>query len=382
MERRRQGRGRPGREWPAFIHPCAEATIEDPDRLEAIGAQTPPYPRREQALAVVVDDDVGPIADAQAGCQCGDSVRTGQQQLVGALGLDEIGPPIDVDRARDVAEGMELAAASIGAPAGIDDPDARSIHGVGEPRRRGQVLWVGPAFHRPYDTAVVSPFQPDADKLDAVRAAIPSLGAGIYLNTGSVGPLPAETAAAMAEIATWERDTGRGHVDSIPDVMQRLWEARAGVAAVMGTDVSAVALMHSTTDGMNAAALAIDWRPGDRAITTALEHPGGLGPLYSLRDRGTAALEILDVGDDGDDERTLAAFDAAITPGTRLVAVSHVAWTTGAILPVAADRRDRPCARGARRGRRCPGRRRHPDPLRRPGRGLLRDAGPEVVAGP
>src|SRR4029077_13396631 len=28
--------------------------------------------------------------------------------------------------------------------------------------------------------------------------------------------------------------------------------------------------------------------------------------------------------------------DAAITPGTGLVSVSHVAWTTGAILPVAA----------------------------------------------
>ena len=183
---------------------------------------------------------------------------------------------------------------------------------------------------------MVSPFQPDADKLAAVRAAIPALGAGIYLNTGSVGPLPAETAAAMAEVAAWERDTDRGHVDSIPDVMQRLAEARAGVAAVMGTDVSAVALMHSTTDGMNAATLAIDWQPGDRAVTTRVEHPGGIGPLYSLRDRGTAGLEILDVGDDGDDARTIAAFDAAITPGTRLVSLSHVAWTTGAVLPVAA----------------------------------------------
>jgi len=183
---------------------------------------------------------------------------------------------------------------------------------------------------------VVSPFQPDADKLIAVRAAIPALQAGIYLNTGMVGPLPAESAAAMAELAAWERDTGRGHVDSIPDVMQRMAEARAGVAAIMGTDVSAVALMHSTTDGMNAASLAVDWQPGDRVVTTAAEHPGGLGPLYALRDRGTAALEIVDAGDDGDDARTIAAFDAAITPDTRLVVLSHVAWTTGAVLPLAA----------------------------------------------
>jgi len=38
---------------------------------------------------------------------------------------------------------------------------------------------------------------------------------------------------------------------------------------------------------------------------------------------------------DGDDERTLAAFDALVTPGTRVVSLSHVSWSTGAVLPVA-----------------------------------------------
>jgi len=183
---------------------------------------------------------------------------------------------------------------------------------------------------------VVSPFQPDAEKLAAIRAAIPSLRAGIYLNTGTAGPIPAETAAAMAEMAAWERDTGRAHPDSFDDALQRMDEARAGVAAIMGTDVSAVALTHATTDGMNAATLAIDWRPGDHSVTTRSEHAGGIGPLYALRARGMTDLTMIDAGDDGDDERTLAAFDAAITLRTRLVSVSHVTWTTGAVLPIAA----------------------------------------------
>ena len=62
-------------------------------------------------------------------------------------------------------------------------------------------------------------------------------------------------------------------------------EARAGVAAVWSRDVGGIALTHATTDGMNAASLLPDWRPGDRAVTTALEQPGGIGPLYTLRDR-------------------------------------------------------------------------------------------------
>lgn len=182
---------------------------------------------------------------------------------------------------------------------------------------------------------MVAPFLPDPEKLAAVREAIPALSAGIYLNTGSVGPLPAETAAAMADMAAYERDVGRAHTDYFVEAMARMGEARAGVAAVLGTDVGAVGLTHSTTDGMNAATLLPDWRAGGRAVTTAHEHPGGVGPLYALRDRMGVDVVFLDAGDDGDDERTVAAFDAAITPDTRLVSISHVLWTTGAVMPVA-----------------------------------------------
>ena len=177
---------------------------------------------------------------------------------------------------------------------------------------------------------------PDAEKLGAVRAALPAVEAGIYLNTGSVGPLPAETARAMSELEGWELRTGRAHHAYYLELLDRMNEARAGVAAVLGTDVDSIALTHATTDGMNHAAWSVDWRPGDRAVTTRLEHAGGLGALYALRRRGAVEVDFVDVGDGGDPDRILAAFDAAITPRTRLVALSHVSWATGAVLPVAA----------------------------------------------
>ena len=113
---------------------------------------------------------------------------------------------------------------------------------------------------------MVAPFLSDPEKLTAVRAGLPALSAGIYLNTGSVGPMPAETAAAMTELADYERDIGRAHPDYFLDSIARMAEARAGVAAVLGTDVSAVGLTHSTTDAMNAATLLPDWRAGGRAV--------------------------------------------------------------------------------------------------------------------
>ncbi|MEW5990215.1 MAG: aminotransferase class V-fold PLP-dependent enzyme [Chloroflexota bacterium] len=182
---------------------------------------------------------------------------------------------------------------------------------------------------------MVSPFMADAEKLAAVRAALPALASGIHLNTGSVGPMPAEVAAAMAEMEAYERDVGRAHFDYHLGLLDRMAEARAGVAAVIGADLDEIALTHATTDGMNVATWGLDWRPGDRAVTSTQEHAGGLGPLYALRDRLGIEIGFADVGDGSDDERTLAAFDRAIKPGTRLVSVSHVLWSTGAVLPVA-----------------------------------------------
>ena len=93
---------------------------------------------------------------------------------------------------------------------------------------------------------------PDAEKIAAVRDALPAVGAGIYLNTGSVGPLPAETAAAMEQQANRERDVGRGSPDDIPEVLQRLAEARAAVASILTTDVSNIALTRSATESKKA----------------------------------------------------------------------------------------------------------------------------------
>jgi L-cysteine/cystine lyase len=183
---------------------------------------------------------------------------------------------------------------------------------------------------------VVSPFLPDDEKIAAVRDAIPATGAGVYLNAGSAGPLPRETARAMADLAEYELTVGRGAYDSYLAAVERMNEVRASVAAVLTADVGTIALTGSTTDGMNVAAWGLDWGPGDRAVTTNREHVGGLGPLLTLRDTRGVAVDLVDIGTGGDDDGILAALDRAIVPGTRLVMVSHVLWATGALLPIRA----------------------------------------------
>ncbi len=181
---------------------------------------------------------------------------------------------------------------------------------------------------------MVGPFLPDDEKLAAIREELPATAAGIYLNTGSAGPLPRETARVMAELEAVELRTGRADRDYWRESAERIAEARASVAAVLGTEPRRIALAHATTEGMNVAAWAVDWQPGDRVVTTSLEHPGALGPLWVLRERRGVELALADIGTGADPEAVLAALDRAIVPGTKLVVLSHVTWATGAVLPV------------------------------------------------
>lgn len=175
----------------------------------------------------------------------------------------------------------------------------------------------------------------DTDKLAAVRAALPSLSAAIQLNTGTCGPIPAESAAAMTELETYERDFGRAQAEYWEETLQRIEEARASVAAVLGGDLDEVALTHAATDGMNLGTWAIDWHDGDRAVTTCHEHAGGIGPLYMVCDRFGAELAYAEFSGEAPDDEIVAIFDRLITPGTKLVSISHVLWTTGLVMPVA-----------------------------------------------
>ena len=174
----------------------------------------------------------------------------------------------------------------------------------------------------------------DADKLAAVRAALPSLSAGIQLNTGSAGPLPAEAAAAMAELEAYEPDFGRAQIEYWHEGVQRIDEARAGVAAVIGGDLDEVALTHAATEGMNIGTWAVEWRDGGRAVTTCHEHIGGVGPLYAISARYSVELGFAEFAGDASDDEIVAQFDRLVTPGTKLVSFSHVLWTSGLVMPV------------------------------------------------
>jgi L-cysteine/cystine lyase len=157
---------------------------------------------------------------------------------------------------------------------------------------------------------------------EEARAQFPVLERYAYLQAGSVGPLARGTVDAMhAEEATGLHE-GRGSYTRFMQLLEAREALRADVAALVGAATEQVSLTASTTDGCNIVLAGLDLRSDDEVITTTDEHFGLLGPLHAS---GARVVVV-----EPEPDRIVAA----VTPRTRLIALSHVLWTTGAVLPV------------------------------------------------
>ncbi len=154
------------------------------------------------------------------------------------------------------------------------------------------------------------------------RTQFPVLERYAYLQAGSVGPVARGTVEAMQEVQDLGLREGRGAHAQFVRLLEEREALRGQIASLVGVSEDAVALTASTTDGCNVVLSGLELGPGDEVITTTDEHFGLIGPLHVS---GAKVVVI-----EPDPERIASA----VTPRTRLIALSHVLWTTGAVLPV------------------------------------------------
>jgi L-cysteine/cystine lyase len=165
--------------------------------------------------------------------------------------------------------------------------------------------------------------------VEEVRSAFPVLQRLAYLNAGTFGPVPSPVAEAVAERRRLDLELGRSgrpYVDWILDARERV---REKLAAAIGVDSANVALTRATTDGCNIVLAGLGLQAEDEVVTTDAEHFGLVGALGA----SAARIRVAPVGDRTGEE-ALEAILAEVGPRTRLIALSHVLWTTGNVMPV------------------------------------------------
>jgi L-cysteine/cystine lyase len=157
---------------------------------------------------------------------------------------------------------------------------------------------------------------------EEARGLFPVLERVAYLNAGTFGPLARPTAEAVD--AQLRADLGEGRIGKayFEAMLALRADVRAQLAALVAAEAEQVALTSSTTDGCNIVLSGLELYPDDEIVTTTEEHFGLLGALH------VSGARVVAVEPDAD------AILAAVTPRTRLLALSQVLWTTGRTLPV------------------------------------------------
>jgi L-cysteine/cystine lyase len=161
------------------------------------------------------------------------------------------------------------------------------------------------------------------------RSDFPVLERFAYLNAGTLGPLSRATIEAMEARNRFDQEHGRGGKTWFESIFALRERVREKLAATIGASPDKLALTSSTTDGCNIVLSGFGFRPGDEVVTTNSEHPGLLLPLHAAG----VKVRIAEVTTRPTSE-ALDAILAEVTPRTRMLALSHVIWTTGQVMPV------------------------------------------------
>jgi cysteine desulfurase / selenocysteine lyase len=155
----------------------------------------------------------------------------------------------------------------------------------------------------------------------------------IYLDYAATSwPKPKEVQRAMCDFLEYSGgNPGRsGHRLSI-SAARIVFNAREAVANLFHvTDPLRVIFTANVTHALNLALYGL-LKPGDHVVTSSIEHNSVMRPLRALEKEGIN-LTVVQCKTDGCLDLDL--WRAAVTPGTRLVVVTHASNVMGTIVPI------------------------------------------------
>lgn len=170
------------------------------------------------------------------------------------------------------------------------------------------------------------------DKVAWLREQLPSVEKQVYLNGGTCGPLPKCSVTRMKEALDEDLNEGHSSVARYIKVFDQLEALREQIGSLLGVSADELTLTSGTAEGLNIVLWGMQWQPGDEILTTTQEHPSLLAPLAVLHERFGVQVRYLDLK--GHAEQDCAVLKRALTPRTRLVALSHVSYTEGVVFAV------------------------------------------------
>lgn len=140
---------------------------------------------------------------------------------------------------------------------------------------------------------------------------------------------PETVVRAVMEAMGSMGNSGRGGHDAALEASRLIFDTRKKVAEFFHVEnPKQIAFTMNATESLNMAIKGI-LRPGDRVVTTALEHNSVLRPLYEMEDQG---VQVIILPGDSQGRISYEEMEQAIRGNTRMIICTHASNVTGNLL--------------------------------------------------
>lgn len=175
---------------------------------------------------------------------------------------------------------------------------------------------------------------------DKSTEAIPGRAEYVFLAACGASPLPADALARLSEGAQRQAASGALVFDSYDGVLERL---HASAGQLLDTAPDNISLHRNSSEALSLVAGGYPFQPGDEVITYVHEYPANYYPWRNLTRRDVRLVELSNVVTPGNEAcgtrpcaLSLDELERRISNRTRVVALSHVQFTSGFAVDVGA----------------------------------------------
>lgn len=156
-----------------------------------------------------------------------------------------------------------------------------------------------------------------------LRDEFPHSRTQIYLNHCAISPIPTRSLEAANEHL---KQRNSGAVDTFELDEPVIESARNHAANLINSEsIETIAFIPNTSHGINLIAAGISWEVGDEIILSDIEFPTNVYPYLLSEEHKTNVIRI----DGSDGKVPVDRVEEAITPRTRVVALSAVQFLSG-----------------------------------------------------
>lgn len=179
-----------------------------------------------------------------------------------------------------------------------------------------------------------------AVRFDKSEEQFPIRRRHVYLSSCGVSPL---YGGAFARVTERAREQAESTPAAVAGYVETLESLRASAARLLRTEPGNVSHHRNTSEAISMIAAGYPFEPGDQVVSYVNEYPANHYPWRNLAERGVELVQLANVTTPGNEhcgERpcafSLEELEARLTERTRVVALSHVQFTSGYALDLAA----------------------------------------------